>query len=154
MLNIRKCALVSMFYELSTIIWEWKHAEKVNMVLDKILENILERIVLCRAEGGANDPLSFSIYSAFFFPIDFKSLSCSDNWKRRSHPPHPQVREREFVHSNGRKKREGKKKGRNRSLNLGVTSPQRTREHQTPKKKTRVILPSSGRINICHYSEY
>lgn len=89
-MNIRKCALVLMFYELSTIIWEWKHAEKVNMVLDKILENILKRTVLCRAEGRANDPLSFSIYPLYFFflsPLISKISHALMQLKEKEPPP-------------------------------------------------------------------
>lgn len=38
LLKIRKHALVYMFHEVCTIIWGWKQVEKVNMVLDEILE--------------------------------------------------------------------------------------------------------------------
>lgn len=78
MSNVRKHALVLMFYELCTIIWAWKYSEKVSRLLDKMLRNVLKRITLCRTEGGANDQLGFCIHFTSF-PIDFKSLSGSYN---------------------------------------------------------------------------
>lgn len=87
-MNIRKCALVFMFYELCAIIWGWKHVEKVNMVLDKILENILKRIVLCRAEVRANALLSSSIHSCFFLSPVISEVSPGSDNSKITHPRH------------------------------------------------------------------
>lgn len=125
--NVRKCVLVLMFCELCTVIWAWKHSGKVNMLLDKMVQSVLERIDLCRAEGGANDLLGFCVHFTSFH-IDFKR-------QLKDKDPLPSIpegrKENVFMPMRGekrKKKKKEKKSRRDKSPNLGVASPRLTQE--------------------------
>lgn len=104
------------FYELCTVIWAWKHSEKVNMLLDKMLQKVLKRITFCRTEEGAND-LWASASISLLSPLISKVSQAQTIERQGSTAQHPQGKERECVYTNeGEKKEEKEREGGGGSL--------------------------------------